>query len=227
MGVLGGLILKPTSQIPRNGLVAEYLANNNFLDTSGNAFNGVNNNVTFGPDRNSNPNSAFVLPNSTVPIDTKFIDVPHVIVTGTPLTISAWVKTSVVGVKRIVAIHDRATDDNILSLVINVGGCVEAQHFTSSTSSVATSTTLIDTNVWTHVLGVFNSVSRREIFVSGVSEDVNTDTRDAISGIDYTGIGYIDFSTFGDIQHWDGELDDIRIYNRVLSQAEITILANE
>ena len=75
-------------------------------------------------------------------------------------------------------------------------------------------------------MGVFDSNSRREVFINGVSEDVDTTSISALTGIDYTGIGYLDWST-GNIQFFQGIIDDIRIYNRVLTQSEITILANE
>lgn len=221
--------------IPRNGLVAEYLANNNFLDTSGNGYNGVNNNVTFGPDRNSIANSAFVL-NGTdafINIDAALAELS----TTTKGTWSCWVKP--------VDATPSSPTDIIVFGDTNAGTYIIFQLHSNLSFRVALAFNGVDKwvletdenhfadNVWTHLAVVQDGISAI-LYVGGV--DVNQTFKNQIdktiwfnnqTGIDNGRIGDRNMGSNGEANHFDGSIDDVRIYDRNLSQAEITALSNE
>ncbi len=221
--------------IPRSGLVAEYLFNNNVLDTSGNGYNGVNNNVTFGLDRKSNSNAAGVFNGTTA-----FVDIDAALSglsTTTKGTWSAWVKPidatpSVIGLFI-------SFGDTILSNLLQVRINTDGRLFSAVTDSpgndwtLSTDSVVFSDNIWTHIAIVQDGVSPI-VYANGVSvAKTFGDTRDVTSWfskvpeIDNGRIGDVNFNSGGEQFHFSGSIDDIRVYNRALIQTEITALANE
>ena len=236
MGVFPGLILKPTSLIPRNGLVAEYLFTGNANDTSGNGYNGTNNGATLTSDRDANANSAFDFDgtNDYIDIDASLTG----LATNTKGTFSIWVRptdaTPAVNSRRIITFGDTNASVFInCSLVLTTGILVVSMGISGLKWKIDTDVAPFTDNVWAHVAIVQDGISP-VVYVDGVavaqtftsSVDKTVWFNDA-SGLDNGRIGTLNFNSGGNIHYWDGDLDDVRIYDRNLSQAEITILANE
>ncbi|MFP4097870.1 MAG: LamG domain-containing protein, partial [Alphaproteobacteria bacterium] len=88
----------------------------------------------------------------------------------------------------------------------------------------ALGTTLVNDSQWHHVVGVKNG-NDLHIYVDGVLEGTDDTKTFATSiGGDDVRIGY---SVDGGSRNVDGKLDDIRIYNYALSDAQITALYND
>ncbi len=221
--------------IPRNGLVAEYLANNNFLDTSGNGYDGVNNNVTFGNDRDLNPNSAFVFNGTTTFVD---IDASLAgLATNTKGTWSMWVKpVDATPILQEEHISFADTDGNtLIHLTTRQSGACLATCRVAGVDQweIQTSNKVFFDNVWTHI-AIVQDGNEPVLYIGGiqVSQFFSVSTNKTVwftdlPTIDNGRIGSINLLNLGEIQHFNGSIDDIRIYDRGLSQSEITILANE
>jgi len=85
-----------------------------------------------------------------------------------------------------------------------------------------TSTTILQLGKWYHITAVYNA-SNSKIYVNGVLEGTNGSCAvGAISAFSSMRIGTY-FGTTSDTT-WKGNLDDVRIHNRALTQAEITAM---
>jgi len=79
------------------------------------------------------------------------------------------------------------------------------------------------TNTWTHVTATKSSANLLEVFINGVSVYSLADVAVSSTGTLTTFIGGYDP---GDPRYATAKLDDIRLFDRVLSGAEITALAS-
>jgi len=76
-------------------------------------------------------------------------------------------------------------------------------------------TTTISNNVWHHVVGTYDG-STMEVYVNGVLENSASHTGD-IRAVNFVRIGGHSWPTL----YFNGLIDEVRIYNRALSSAEI------
>jgi len=103
------------------------------------------------------------------------------------------------------------TADSLDCVWANSGGS------TYNTHSSAT----LSTGVWYHLVYV-KSGSAGQIYVNGVDTTASSDTH---SGTIFDSSGSFNVGAFSSGQKWvGGIMDDVRIYNRALTQAEITQL---
>jgi len=213
-----------------DGLVAYYPFNGNANDASGNGHNGTINNASLTTDRFGNPSSALVFngTNSSVPISLQQIDV-------TNYTISGWFKTSSGGpiVSGIGASHQ-------VGLSLWMWTAVNSPLLTGQLGFVAdgvftqigaqSQSTYLD-NTWHQVVGVFSgsvgpvTTSQFTLYVDGSNVGQSNAVVGAASapinnGANLT-IGSRTYSPPETLETFDGVLDDIRIYNRVLSDSEV------
>ena len=138
------------------------------------------------------------------------------------MSISAWVKrTSFGAVHRI--LHKGGQSSVALDYTFGFGTSSTvffyASKSTSSTVGVRTNQAYT-TNEWLHIVGTYNGTTYR-IYVNGVEMPTQgaTGTNTSTSSL------FIGARNDGD-QHMNGYIDDVRIYNRALSQEEITTLYN-
>ena len=219
-----------------NGLVAFYPFNGNANDESGNNNNGVVNGATLTSDRfgvvnkayNFNGNSHYISVNNSASLN------------PTSITISAWVK-----------VLSAPTDENagarsIVSKwvpISNCGGEGENYNFqfsklnnnnvvalaTSLNSQLPTSLNSIvdlsNTNIWRHIVVVHDANNGQKLYVNGVLINSNNVAGSLCATTNKLLIGAD--NNFNVINRFfSGVIDDIRIYNRSLTQEEITYLAN-
>ena len=202
------------AQTPIPGLVAAYSFDEgsgpNANDGSGNAFTGVIAGATwtsagkYGNALSFNGTSNWV----TVP-DSNNLD----LING--MTLEAWVfPTSTTGVRDIL-IKEGSNVDVYNLYARNGAGRPESNVFVGGTNRAAQGTVLA-TNVWTHVAGTYNGATVR-LFINGVQV-----ASTAFSGSIATSAGPLRIggnSIWGEF--FQGRIDEIRIYNRALTQAEI------
>ena len=137
-----------------------------------------------------------------------------------------WMKADTLGTDVLMAHHGTSTNgtagvliyansDGSLSFIVSVDG--------SSNVQVDSSTGAVTTGTWYHVACIFTTSTRMEIFVDGSSVGSRTSatpaskfnpTVDATIGVNANGALY-----------FDGRICDCRIYDRVLTGAELTQLA--
>jgi len=134
------------------------------------------------------------------------------------LSVSAWIKWSgvadqltgranILGKEKAISFRSDDTGHEIF-LDLNIGNT-----WHNSGSSI----TAIDDGVWHHVVGNYDGEYIR-IFVDGVEEN-----RTAYSGaITTSATDYnLSIGNIVNLQHWTGQIDEVRVYNRALSQDEV------
>jgi len=207
-----------------NGLVAFYPFNGNANDESGNDNNGVAEGVTLSVDRFNNINSAYNFDGQN-----DYIKVPN----GTLLnfnkgsfTISVWIKVDdTIKETDIYHIIDKRKGDgagtgydlylNSYSANIALQGCDPNLDMSSSKN--------LNDSLWHNIVIVYDKANSSSIIFIDNKNDVQNKTIDC----DITNEGnlYIGcrFNTAG---YFKGVIDDIRIYNRPLSDLEVQELFN-
>ena len=220
------------NNIPTNGLVAYYPFNGNANDVSGNGNNGVVNSATLTTDR-------FGLSNSAYNFDgvNDYIQTINSGPSGTGITVSFWLKSS----SRIrntnileyggtqwgsyfnATLNDWAGNSNCYGITFQIGGALISRGNTLG----------LDSNMWHHCVLILpaNASSLNDVsfyingnLLSGVCSYANYGApAPSISSINQIRIGR-GWQRDG---YYKGKLDDIGIWNRVLTQSEITALYNQ
>ncbi len=205
--------------IPTQGLVAWYPFNGNAHDSSGNSNNGTNNGATPDTDRFGNANMAYSFNGSS-----SYVEVPNSpsLNSSNAITISAWIYPRVwLGGSRVL---EKGNGDTQYMLYSNPA----AFHFyLYNVTNGDLPTPQPSLNQWHHVVATFDSSTHtQQMWIDGV---IAVDSIHVSGGIHVTNydlyIGWKPVGAAGD--HWEGKLNDIRIYNRALSSTEILSLYHE
>ena len=147
-------------------------------------------------------------------------------------TITAWIRPNrISGDQRIFADDEHNTGGYALSL--GDGGNGRLRFFSRNVNPVSLdSGAVISTNTWYHVAAVYNATAHtRQIFVNGVAvtpAQSFSGTWGTDSGITSIG-GETDGAGSEAVAHWrfDGAIDEVRVYARAMSAADITGVMNE
>lgn len=205
------------------GLVAYYPFTGNANDESGNNINLTNSGSTLVNDRFGNLNSAYYFDGTAKMYcsDNDLLDLTK------DFTISFWIKRSSSILYQFVMSKHLAGENGIGSWgIASYSGTdlsLEGTPFWGSGSPNPTSTT-IPVNQWSQIAYTFNKVTNDwKCYFNGtlsssgtMAFNIQNTTKDFMIG---TSMGYSTYFT--------GSLDDIRIYNRVLSPNEIAKLADK
>ena len=218
------------SYVPTAGLVGYWPFSGNANDQIGNGNNGTVNGATLTTDRNGNSNSAYsvngssdyilISNSSTLNSASKSISVwanfssePTDLETGAMALVTKWYQ---------VANCNNLLNDSyalVLSKSNNETKFIGATNL--YTQSTLTTDNSLDTNLWYHVVFTHDSTTGGNIYINGVlissnstSGDICSNQNDLLFGAD---------NKFGSLgRHFNGKLDDIGMWNRAVSQAEIT-----
>ncbi len=139
-------------------------------------------------------------------------------------TISAWIKPDDVSSRQQIAgklgnepVHDRGYGyrlevlDGKASLLIDPTGCCNGKAIKSDTS--------LEVGQWYFVAGTYGG-STGTIYVDGQPENSDLGTLDAYYTNFFIGARFSDYYT-ASFDHFNGAIDDVRVYDRVLSAEEI------
>ena len=217
------------SYVPSNGLVGYWPFNGNANDASGNGYNGVVNGALLSNDRFGISNNAF----SFDGINNK-ISLPLQQSGITSYSISGWFKTSLGGP----LISGRASAGqicltlhihNINTGVTNNGKIIYIVDSPSSSIGKMTNNTFIDNN-WHHIVGVYNgaagSVSPNQfsIYIDNilVSQSITNTGSESAPINNGTNLLIGAHQAWPSGNYFQGLMDDIGIWSRALTQAEIT-----
>ena len=201
--------------IPSDGLVANYPFNGTANDVSGNGNNGLVFGATLTFDRFGNPDSAYHFGSNG---DYVFIATsPGLNITG-DLTIAAWVYLSNSGIDPNAVIFSNMLEvspHNGYSFRLWDGN--KLRFFSGDQSLFAT--TPLESEQWIHVAVVLSGTTATT-YINGTFDSSGTVAVPTSSSVNPT-IGASRERVYG----WNGALDDILVYNRALSAAEISELA--
>ena len=150
-----------------------------------------------------------------------YIDISGFAVATSSYSVSLWLNGTGPN-QTIVAFNTgNSTGQRASNIGLQPAGTVLAGHQFGGTSYWADSTSTVNGSGWKHVLYTYDGTTV-EIFVDGVSEDTQAAPNSNVSQT----LGYIG-RWVGSTPFWmTGYIDDIRAYNRVLTQAEINHLAS-
>ena len=221
--------------VPSNGLVGWWPFNGNANDESGNGNNGTVNGALLTTDRNGLANSAYSFDGID---DYNEIDVNSLLQNG--LTISVWITSSLADSmfdhKGIIWTRLSGPQGNppfqpnqATGLMIHPDGllCVAGDGY-APLVQIQDAGNYYNDSSWYHLVFSYNITSGvARTVINGI--ETATSNSIGLSNIDLAyntlKIGKDEIIGYGN-RHWEGKIDDIGIWNRALTQQEITNLFN-
>ncbi|MEN9611144.1 MAG: hypothetical protein RLZZ628_1958, partial [Bacteroidota bacterium] len=205
------------AQVPTNGLVAYYPFNGNANDESGNGNHGTVNGATLTTDRFGNANKAYSFDGNTNDI---LLNLQ--LGNQSAITISSWVKTNnsgneiqaILSSSNSAGFHFQLSDNTVFNIVAYTG------NQTGSFGITLPILPRLPNNTWRFLTVVYASggskIYENGNLIASSSETYNYITTSPLK----IGSGWVGSRFF------NGTIDDILIYNRALSHAEVTQLYN-
>jgi len=146
-------------------------------------------------------------------------------------TISVWIKTTATADNKCVISNGHGfndIDNDGYYLGVDATNGLVNFGVTGSTVNGLSSTTIVNDGAWYHVVAVLDRTNGMKLYINGILEAQNEATE---SGIDLANsfpftIGRWDNGDGTIMDYWDGGIDDIRLYNQALSDAEVSELYN-
>ena len=158
-----------------------------------------------------------------------YVNVGDVELTNVSISISVWVNSNTLVNRPIVSKYRATGDQRSYALIISSGSVlsfgVSEDGTTNANSWVSVqSTTTPLTNQWYHVVGTFNnSTGSAKMYVNGgrEAETINTNVTSIYNTTRSLRIG--NFESAGE-KYTDGQIDEVRIYNRALLDEDVKLL---
>lgn len=141
-------------------------------------------------------------------------------------TVSAWIKTTTVSTSWLTAISiDGASFHPMLRIQMDNTASPNRKIafviYNGSTDSVLRSTSSISINTWYHVVAIYNG-SQMSLYINGSQSGTPITMTPFTGSLIEADIG----GHSGHDQNWNGTIDDVMVFNRVLTSDEITALYN-
>ena len=200
-----------------NGLVAHYPFNGNANDESGNGHHGIQVNTVSTTDRNGAPNSAFHFNGVNAYVTASGVPIP----TNNAFSWGIWIKSEVPNASKAIIERAQAIGNNLLSPSLWWRTSQSLGFASYPGDSVELSPKSVPVNEWFHVVCTSRMDGTRSIYVNGAL---------AAEGFNPSYGQELELFIFGGDRlqnpgaYFQGSLDDIRIYDRALSVAEVTQL---
>jgi hypothetical protein len=209
------------SYVPTNGLVGWWPFNGNANDESGNGNNGTVNGATLTTDRNGNSGKAYSFDGVN-----DFIRCNQAGPTGNPtITINFWLSSTQTTYGHLIGYGNNAASGQDVRIFIN-GNCSNSIAFDTYDNQKGKSTTF--SGSWDFYSIIYNgSIGNNTTVSSFYKNGVLMGTECFNVNISSTNISSLLPITFGRYHgsaqtgYYNGSLDDITIYNRILTQQEI------
>lgn len=220
-----GLSINALAQIPTVGLVAYYPFTGNANDFSGNNLNGIVTGAILTTDRFGNANSAYSFNGSTdnISITTNsLLDFQ----TANKFSLSYWINPTSLSISQLNVILSKQTgsgssQDGWNSNIEINSNKYRIQNGTSSSScTFSAASPIITSNLDYHIVQIYDN-GTSSIYINGVLADQTSCT--ALIGGNSSNL-LIGNATWTNIntKGFTGKIDDIAIYNRVLTSTEVT-----
>jgi len=217
-------------QIPTDGLVAWWPFNGNAFDESGNGINATVAGPVLVPDRHGNNNSAYSFDGQNDYMEADASNLPKA-----ERTISIWFYANTVDNRPgVLGYGGGTTRGTSFFMGLNVNGR-KSYHMSCHwlINRIDYIYTAPPVEAWYHWVLTTDS-SGTTIYVNGIEEESNSTfvNNTYVTGTEI-GIGVIANTrgvvpyTDSNVKYFNGSLDDIRIYNRALSEIEIEVLYRE
>ncbi|MEN8693630.1 MAG: CotH kinase family protein [Akkermansiaceae bacterium] len=142
-------------------------------------------------------------------------------ISGTPFTMSVWVKTTSTANDTMVYLGNGSTGNSYNTLKIQGGS---ARAVIRNTSEIQATGPSVRNGEWHHVVGVYNGTDSRELYVDG--KPVNSSTID-VDDVTLTrfGIGALTRSTpLAPVDLFTGDLDEVALWDRAFNEDDVVAL---
>ena len=208
--------------VPTNGLVGWWPFNGNANDESGNGKHGTVNEAILSKDRFGKENNSYLFDGVNDRISIPFNLISN---TQSDYSISVWFKSNSVKLSQEnnpTIITDRGTS---WEYKYAIGRGVSSQKLGGGVYSQGVETSLDNTDLnWHHVVLIFEkSAQKLYLFLDGVLKASDVNITNWSNNLSNTTIGALNSPDgWGYLGHWDGNIDDISIYSRVLTPQEIS-----
>lgn len=218
------LSINAFAQIPSNGLIGWYPFNGNADDESVNTNDGTVTGATLTTDRFGNTTSAY----SFNGISNK-ISVPNIAIQGAnDRTISFWINTaSTVSPSMIISTGSSNFDnggtfnlrlDNQNRFIGFMGGCFTQGGY----DYIPSGTTVLNNGSWHFILATYTSGTLK-LYVDGVLEHTSSLNLNTVGQSNFIGVSQYQPAN----SNWfNGKIDDVGFWNRVLTPSEISAVYN-
>ena len=220
--------LQPAMADLNAGLIAYYPFNGNANDETGNGHDGTVDGATLSIDRFGNPMSAYSFDGSNDKI--LIGQAPENFPSLNAYAVSVWFLNNGGGDQ------GRGYGQKILSkggyftdFHLSVGSAENHGYLSwwsdqGGFENVADLSKDYRDSVWHHVVLNKKTASDGDLWVDGVLRASSNTLKAVVNDVDLV-IGYTAHTDPFQQKYWSGKIDDIRIYNRVLSESEIAVLA--
>jgi PKD repeat protein len=204
----------------QTGILGLYPFNGNANNQFGKSLNGNVSGATLTTDRFGLPNSAYHF-NGNSYIDLGSI--PEYSIGNGSLTTSSWFKSDFSHVGNIIRYDNGNTSGGwgILSINSNPNYLtLWGMSFGFGRGQVPVLLTTVSNNEWHHVVHVIDAAnSKTKLYIDGNLVDTYQGYNENVIGFENTKlyIGSLD----GGVENWNGDIDDVVIYNRALSDSEV------
>jgi len=139
----------------------------------------------------------------------------------TGVSISAWIKSSTAGKYAYMVSKPGPTEGSSYALYTGYGALSYFYVVTTDGSAhLSPSGGEINDGIWHHVVGTYDKLKVR-LYIDGVEAGTGTDEAD---DIDYTNSDDLIIGSYGKVHatgNWPGLIDEVRVYNRALTPAEV------
>lgn len=212
------------STTPTDGLVAYYPFNGNANDESGNNNNGTVNGATLTTDRSGSSNKAMYFNGNKISISNS----TSLQFLNNVSSWSYWIKLdNLTDTPQCLWAKSSDTSGGRLNSFVSINSNNSINIWTSGVSSTVTNVPNSDYQQWIHIVNVFDGLtSQIKTYVNGNLIETNTATfTHSPTNVSPLFFGYNDVFSFP--WYLRGKLDDVRIYNKILTNNEIQTLYNE
>ena len=208
---------------PTEGLIAYYPFNGNANDESGNGHNGAVNGPTLTNDRFNYPDKAYdfagndennIALSPFIPPEFISISIWFNPITNGP---GGNLRSVIFSNQQMFVNHDA------LNIIMEDGKIHFALLNSSGGEFGILSNGAINLNQWHHVVCIIDSDKKMKMFLDNVEQTQTILWSGIYAGLNVTNIGNV----YLDNDNFDGALDDVRIYDRALSESEIQALFDE
>jgi hypothetical protein len=206
--------------IPTDGLIAYYPFNGNANDESGNGYHGAVNGATLTTDRFGNSNSAYSFDgNDTINMgDVSAFNID-------PISFSFWIYPTANGSRGLISKYNPSTPIGYFMRMFTSSNRPFAR-YEINRQAYSTTDYGIPLNEWIHLVFISNNgLLQWSIYLNG--EEVAYSLRSASNTNQEIDADFILGSDNTGIANFVGKMDNLIIYNRILTEQEIISLYNE
>jgi hypothetical protein len=195
-------------------LYAYYPFSGNAQDESGNGYNGTIQGATMTTDRHGNSNNAYAF-------NTNYIEIPSNALNNMPKgTVTAFIYLNNLGIQHSILDKTITTSINYFQFIVDNYNKLRAIINTNGGSFLGN--TALSANQWYHVAVTWDGTNII-FYLNGIQDGSYANIKGIPDADRHTYIGKVENNT----AYMKGKIDEVRIYNKALSQIEIQELANE